>query len=48
MRQPLISPMPADWLTADLQLLVTEYGAQAIGAALDKMPNEPWPSVSLH
>jgi hypothetical protein len=32
----------------DLQLLVSEHGADAVDAALEHMPDEQWPSVSLH
>ena len=32
----------------DLQLLVAEYGPDAVDAALDKLPDEAWPSISLH
>jgi hypothetical protein len=32
----------------DLQLLITEYGADAVDEALDKLPDEAWPSVLPH
>jgi hypothetical protein len=38
----------AEQFRRDLQLLVTEYGHKAVDEALDKIPDELWPSVSLH
>ena len=38
----------AEQFRKDLQLLVTEYGPKAVDEALDKIPDEVWPSVSLH
>lgn len=32
----------------DLQMLVAEYGPQAVNAALDALPNAASPSGSLH
>jgi hypothetical protein len=32
----------------DLQLLITEYGTDAVDEALDKLPDGAWPSVLLH
>lgn len=32
----------------DLQLLVAKYGPNVIDSALEKLPDEAWPSVSLH
>jgi hypothetical protein len=32
----------------DLQLLVAKYGPGVVDAALEKLPDEAWPSVSLH
>jgi hypothetical protein len=32
----------------DMQLLVSEYGVMAVSSALDEIPDEPWPSASLH
>jgi hypothetical protein len=32
----------------DLELLIARYGRAAVDAALDKLPDEAWPSVSLH
>jgi hypothetical protein len=32
----------------DLQLLVAKYGPGVVDAVLDKLPDEAWPSVSLH
>jgi hypothetical protein len=32
----------------DLRLLVIEYGLQTVDTALEKMPDEAWPSVLLH
>jgi hypothetical protein len=31
-----------------LKLLVAEYGLRAVDAALDEMPDEPGPSITLH
>jgi hypothetical protein len=38
----------AEQFRKDLQLLVNEYGPKAVDEALDKIPDEVWPSVSLH
>ena len=32
----------------DMRRLVAQYGQAAVDAALDDMPDESWPSVSLH
>jgi hypothetical protein len=32
----------------DMRRLIAEFGEAAVDAALDGMPDEPWPSVSLH
>jgi hypothetical protein len=32
----------------DLQLWVTKFGAGVVDAALETLPDEAWPSVSLH
>jgi len=38
----------AEQFRKDLALLVAEYGPKTVDAALDGMPDEAWPSVSLH
>jgi hypothetical protein len=32
----------------DMRRLIAEFGQGAVNAALDAMPDEVWPSVSLH
>ena len=32
----------------DMRRLIAEFGHAAVDAALDDMPDEAWPSVSLH
>jgi imidazolonepropionase-like amidohydrolase len=32
----------------DIGQLVSEYGQPAVNAAMNEMPDVPWPSVSLH
>ena len=32
----------------DVRRLAAEFGQAAVDAALDDMPEEPWPSVALH
>ena len=32
----------------DLEPLVAQYGQEAVIAALDELPDGPWPSDSLH
>jgi len=32
----------------DMRRLIAKFGQAAVDAALDGMPKEPWPSVSLH
>jgi hypothetical protein len=41
-------PGPYQRFRKELNLLISEYGYQAVDAALDNLPEEPWPSVSLH
>jgi hypothetical protein len=31
-----------------MRVLIAEFGQAAVDAALDDMPDESWPSVSLH
>jgi hypothetical protein len=38
----------ADQFRKDLALLIAEYGPKTDDAALDGMPDQAWPSVSLH
>ena len=38
----------AEQFRKDLALLVAKYGFKAVDTALEKLPDEPWPSVSLH
>jgi hypothetical protein len=35
-------------LRKEIDLVIAEFGQAAVDAALDDMPDEPWPSVSLH
>jgi hypothetical protein len=32
----------------DMRRLIAEFGHATVDAALDDMPDEPWPSASLH
>ena len=32
----------------DMRVLIAEFGQAAVDAALDDMPDEAWPSLSLH
>jgi hypothetical protein len=31
-----------------IDVLIAEYGQAAVDKAIDAVPDEPWPSVSLH
>jgi len=45
---PAVFEQSIELFRKGVRRLVAEFGYAAVDAALDDMPDEPWPSVALH